>query len=441
MWISLVQWRGSIGLFNRKIICNNKTPRHQYYDNFFIKSEFLEKWFELVHSLPVQVIIGLMTAFSYCFMVVTILPLVLFFYYLIYHMIDNSFVSGISHSILRAFVISNETPNIISCTIKIVISYFRNNLSTGFKNFVFFLTILHTLLVLSGTVETNPGPSEKIRNLSFAVWNLDSIPAREFARIPLIETFQATYNFDIFGVCESLLNKDILNDDIFINGFSPDPFRADKPENIRNGGVCLYFKENLPIKRRVDLELLSETIVAEVKSDKQKIFFVLSYCHPQLSVNEFENYTNTLETIYECIRNENPTLTIITGDFNARSPLFWENDNETKEGRVFNNFLISNNIDELINEPTHVLDNGNQSCIDLICTDQANFFTETGVLPTLDSHSKHNIIHGTLNFHVPCPPPYKRKIWEYKSANGEAICNELKIQTGMIYFSILVFTR
>ena len=46
----------------------------------------------------------------------------------------------------------------------------------------------------------------------------------------------------MFGVCESRLNKNIPNDDndIFITGFS----RGDKSENIRNGGVCLYFKES-----------------------------------------------------------------------------------------------------------------------------------------------------------------------------------------------------
>ena len=73
-------------------------------------------------------------------------------------------------------------------------------------------------------------------------------------------------------MCESLLNTNIPNDDIFISVFSPDPFRVDKPDNIRNGGVCLYFKENLPIKERGDLELLPETIAAEIKLNRKKYF-------------------------------------------------------------------------------------------------------------------------------------------------------------------------
>ena len=107
------------------------------------------------------------------------------------------------------------------------------------------------------------------------MWNLDSIPARDYTRIPLIESFQSTYNFDIFGVCESLLSEDIL-----IDGFSPEHFRADKLGNSRNSGVCFYFKENLPIKERHDLETIPETIVAEVKLNR---FFCLLFsrtCHP-----------------------------------------------------------------------------------------------------------------------------------------------------------------
>ena len=94
-------------------------------------------------------------------------------------------------------------------------------------------------------------------------------------------------------------------------------------------------------------------------------------------------------------------------------------------GRLFNEFLISNNLEQLIYEPTHLRDEGSQSCIDLICTDQPFFFTETGVLPSLDTHSKHNIVHGTLNINIPCPPPYKRKIWDYKNANIHQIRADL----------------
>ena len=91
-----------------------------------------------------------------------------------------------------------------------------------FQNALVFIIALQIILIISG-IKVDPGPVlSKKPKLSFAVWNLDIIPARDFARIPIIETFQASYDFDLFGVCESLLNKDIAKDDILINGFSPE---------------------------------------------------------------------------------------------------------------------------------------------------------------------------------------------------------------------------
>ena len=69
-----------------------------------------------------------------------------------------------------------------------------------------------------------------------------------------------------------------------------------------------------------------------------------------------------------------------------------------------------------VNEATHIVDDGTQTCINLICTHQPYLFIDTGVLPTLDPHSKHNIIHGTLNFNFPSPPCYKRKVCNCNSA-------------------------
>ena len=123
-----------------------------------------------------------------------------------------------------------------------------------------------------------------------------------------------------------------------------------------------------------------------------------------------------LQNIYDTIKNEKHAATIFTGDYNCRSSHFWENDIEYWVGRIFSNFLLSNNLVKLINEPTHIRDDGTQTCMGLICTDQSYIFIDAGVLTTIDPDSKHNIIHGALNFNFPSPPRYKRKVWEYNSA-------------------------
>ena len=276
MGISVVQWRGSIGTFCAKFVSNKSKLKYESNYDFFMRIIVILIMLVEALFLPVRVISGLIVLFSYCTMIVTLMPVLLTSFYFC-SVILNSLVSWCSSPIYKiplyivhAFLITNSIPKVLSYSTKVLMSYLINSLSAGIKIFSFFLMVLQALLIISGTVELNPGPAEIGKNLSFAVWNLDSLPARDYARIPLIESFQATYNFDIFGICESSLCSNIPNNDIFINGFSPDPFRADKP--ARNGGVCVYYKENLPIRQRCDLQTLPETIVAEVRINRKKKF-------------------------------------------------------------------------------------------------------------------------------------------------------------------------
>ena len=406
--VNIVQWRASIGSFNvlRKSENISKSTKVNMYHEFNIFFKPLKSFFLLMLSILHSLILlfGFSLTVFVSFLIFVTLQLGLCFLF------PQSPLKIFTSTLYMTFFVPRGLSALINRILHIFVSY---------KNFSFFLITISTLLLLAG-VEKNPGPTPK-KNLSFAVWNLDSLPAREYARIPLIEAFQAEHKLDFFGICESSLSSDISNEDIFIEGFSPDPIRADKADDTRNGGVCLYFKENLPIKPRPDLASIPETLVAEIKLNRKKIFFVLSYRHPNIPIDEFRNYVKSLENIYENINRENPSVTIISGDFNARSPLFWDNDTQTKEGEIFSNFLISNNMEELINEPTHIRDNGTQSCIDLICTDQPYLFVDTGVFPSLDPHSKHNIIHGRVNFHSPSPPPYKRRIWDYANSKLDSI--------------------
>ena len=52
-----------------------------------------------------------------------------------------------------------------------------------------------------------------------------------------------------------------------------------------------------------------------------------------MSNDEIAEYMRLLENIYESIRKEHPSVPILCGDFNARSPLFWEGDSENNAGR------------------------------------------------------------------------------------------------------------
>ena len=284
--VDIEQWRGHIGTFHRKKFIKISNTSSNNFDSFSV--DFIYPFLRLL-SKPLKLCFSLMLLFSYCSMVLIVFPILFMIrLIIIFIFINNSCIypnqSWYNYlQPVQIFLGIQMLPSIILFKVTSLLSFFRN-LSKNVKNIMFYIFILQLLLFISGTIELNPGPIlTKKSMMSFAVWNLDSLPARNYARIPLIESFQASYDFDIFGICESSLNNDIKNENIFIEGFCADPFSADKPVGIRNGGVCLYYKEDLPIIERCDLETLPETIVAEVKLNKDKIFFVLSYCHPALS--------------------------------------------------------------------------------------------------------------------------------------------------------------
>ena len=155
-----------------------------------------------------------------------------------------------------------------------------------------------------------------------------------------------------------------------------------------------------------------------------------------MSNNEVATYMNRLGEIYDSIRKENmlrfSVVTLMPGPLHSGKVI-----RKITKGAYLMILLTSNCLEQLICEPTHIQDDGSQSCMDLICTDQSFTFLETVVLPSMDPQSKHNIIHGTTSINIPRPPPYRRKIWDYKSAETTHICDELlKVNWQDLFFNL-----
>ena len=60
-------------------------------------------------------------------------------------------------------------------------------------------------------------------------------------------------NFDLVSLTETWLNERVLTQDLAFNNYRL-PFRRD-PVGDSHGGMVAYVKENIPCKRRHDLEL------------------------------------------------------------------------------------------------------------------------------------------------------------------------------------------
>ena len=118
------------------------------------------------------------------------------------------------------------------------------------------------LLLLSGGIETNPVPDPGYLNsFSFCHWNLNSIAAHNFIKISLLQAYNAIHRFDIICLSETYLDNFYHSDDdqLIFPGYNL--IRADNPSNIKTGGVCIYYRDSLPVKI-INLNILNECLVA-----------------------------------------------------------------------------------------------------------------------------------------------------------------------------------
>ena len=171
--------------------------------------------------------------------------------------------------------------------------------------------------------------------LKFFHWNLNSISARGRMKIPFNETYDSLYKYDIIAISETMLDYDIIiiystekNNKTHIDGFSENIYRSDHPSNTKMGGTCLCFRDGLPIKRRIDLELLPEMIISDVTITGKKVFLGTLYRSPSQSSHQFETFIDILQQVIDKMSTENPNCIFLTGDHNCRPSIWWKGDIE-----------------------------------------------------------------------------------------------------------------
>ena len=81
---------------------------------------------------------------------------------------------------------------------------------------------------------------------------------------------------------ESHLKRDIDDYDLQIEGYTLT--RCDNPHNISLGGVCVYYKSDLPIT--MPPELLQECLVMELKVGNKKYFITCLYRSPSKNTKD-----------------------------------------------------------------------------------------------------------------------------------------------------------
>ena len=217
------------------------------------------------------------------------------------------------------------------------------------------LTMLYIFLLLRshGDIEINPGPRKsKENNLSVCHWNLNSITAHNFSKLTQLKAYISTYKYDFICLSETYLDSSIPNTLIDIEGYNL--VRADHPTDTKRGGVCVYYKESLPV-RIISLPNFKEALLLEMTYNKKKVIVSVVYRSPSQNNDEFGLFLSNLEKLFSDINKLKPSLSVVTGDFNARSSSWWSDDINTTEGTNLFSLSSSNGFSQLINEPTHIL--------------------------------------------------------------------------------------
>ena len=200
--VNIEQWRGSIGRFNTH---KNSQRAPTVRCKSFLISTYLKKYLNFFKThlfLAFSLFYSIILLFGFSCMAFTLTVLITLIRLGFAYVTFSDPVFSSEDISLTLYLVFSFPRFISSFTRTLVINPIKNNIA-------FQLLVLGMLLIIAG-IESNPGPISK-KNLSFAVWNLDSLPAHDYARIPLIESLQAEYKFDIFGVCESALTGSIPN--------------------------------------------------------------------------------------------------------------------------------------------------------------------------------------------------------------------------------------
>ena len=215
---------------------------------------------------------------------------------------------------------------------------------------------------------------------------------------------------------ETFLNSSIQSDDdkIKIDGYNL--IRSDHPSDSKIGGVCIYYKEHIPLIKRDDLSTLDNCLVTEIHSQIEKCFFSCICRSPSQNRDEFENFCLKFDLLLSKINDEFPLCSVITGDFNAPCSRWWKNDITNLTGEEIETLTSSaGGYAQIIDKPTHIINNSMSKF------KFKNIISNHGVDVSIFDKCHHNINFGKIDIPVPLLPIFVHEIWDCSKANVEYI--------------------
>ncbi|MCG8046530.1 MAG: reverse transcriptase domain-containing protein [Candidatus Thiodiazotropha endolucinida] len=174
---------------------------------------------------------------------------------------------------------------------------------------------------------------------------------------------------DIFGICESFLGTQHPDSLISIDGFNFHRKDRCETQHKTGGGLVLYFRQSLNIKRRYDLEISNiETLWVEICLSNCKPFLLCTTYRPPSACSEWiDLFENELS-----IANSTGLEFLLMGDFNI--------DLQSCSNRKWLDLIQLLDLTQLVKEPTRVTESSSSIIDHAYSSDLANI-TECFVPP------------------------------------------------------------
>lgn len=204
-------------------------------------------------------------------------------------------------------------------------------------------------------------PNAAKNKLKLAGLNVQSLQNK----LTLIQHMLERENIDVLCVGETWLCNSVSTSTININNYT---FRRrDRTNGMQHGGVGIYHRSDLEVKRREDLEHADiEAIVIEAGPTNKKIFVCSFY---RRGLDCLRNFTEFLDSLFRAVKNQ-PIY--IVGDVNVN---FLQRRNA--DTILLSTLFASYGAKNLVSQPTRVQTDSitgqtSRSLLDIIVTNRCN---------------------------------------------------------------------
>ena len=111
----------------------------------------------------------------------------------------------------------------------------------------------------------------------------------------MIETYNSNHKYDFIYISETYLDSAVSDDgkELAMEGYNF--ICADRPGNVRKGGVGIYYKESIAVQI-ININFLSECLLCEVTVNNKKGYIAVLY--------RFTSQTNIVSmTFFQVLKN------------------------------------------------------------------------------------------------------------------------------------------